>query len=262
MSDLEPWVTPDGETRYLGNKPSTLMLVTKGRLPDLPNSELRPFCLRDDPKYSVKIKDQNGKGACNGHAAASSLEMARYVAGLPHVELSPWLVYADLCNGWDVGSNIAEALQYLEQNGTCPAEMVPYGTINPRSVPAAARAAAEYKIEIGYRLETFRDLCIAAALRMPFNFSVPVNSGFNNLDKDGCPQNKPGPHNHAVTGGEELVILPSGELAIGMNNSWSPKWGWNGRCRIKERNTEGSGWDAYCVVATITNPSFMPPRLK
>ena len=262
MTNLLGWVTPDGETRYLGNHESTLKLATGKQLPDIPESEWKEFDLRDDLKYPIKIKDQNGKGACNGHAAASSLEIARYVSGADYVPLSPWLVYADLCNGWDVGSNIAEALVYLESKGTCTESLVPYGTINPSRIPANARTDAQrFKVEIGYRLNTFRDLCIASQLRMPFNFSVPVNSGFNTLDKYDRPQNRSGPHNHAVTGGVFMKRLPNGEWVIGMPNSWGVRWGRQGYCSIGERNVEGRGWDAYCVSATVADPSNLPPIL-
>lgn len=262
MTELQSWLTLDGETRYLGNHESYFKLASGKQLPDIPESQWKEFDLRDDPKYPVKIKDQNGKGACNGHAAASSLEIGRYISGVDHVPLSPWLVYADLCNGWDVGSSIAEALVYLEQNGTCTESMVAYATINPGKIPAGARLDAKrFKIEVGYRLDSFKDLCIATQLRMPFNFSVPVNSSFNTLDKDGVPGNRAGMHNHAVCGGMGMKRLPSGKWAILMQNSWGTQWGWNGYCWITERNVEGRGWDAYCVAATVADPSNLPPIL-
>lgn len=263
MTNLESWITPDGETRYLGNHESSFKLATGKQLPDIPESEWKEFDLRDDPKYPVKIKDQNGKAACNGHAAASSLEIGRYISGALYVPLSAWLVYADLCNGWDVGSNIAEALVYLENKGTCSEPLVPYGIINPSRIPTTARTDAKrFKIEIGYRLNTFRDLCIAAQLRMPFNFSVPVNSGFNTLDQYDRPQNRAGSHNHAVTGGTYMKRLPNGEWVIGMQNSWGVSWGKQGYCSIGERNVLGNGWDAYCIAATAADPANLPPVNK
>jgi len=261
VTELNKWLTPDGETRYLGNHESTLMFAVN-KLPDIPESDWKEYDLREDPKYPIKIKDQNGKGACNGHAAATSLEIARYIAGATYVPLSPWLIYADLCNGWDVGSNIAEALVYLESKGTCTESLVPYGLISPSKVPAAARSdAGRFKIEIGYRLNSFRDLCIAAQLRMPFNFSVPVNSNFNSLDQYDRPKNRAGSHNHAVTGGVYMKRLPTGEWVVGVPNSWGTAWGRQGYCSIGERNVQGSGWDAYAVLATVADPLSPSPAL-
>lgn len=263
MSDLEPWVTPDGETRYLGHKPSTLLLSTSFQLPDIPDSELREFDFRDDPKYPVKIKDQDGKGACNGHAAASSYEDACYIAGLPYVPISAWSIYAPLCDGWDVGSSIADAFVLLRDEGAAEESLVEYGTINPRKLTKAALDdRANHRIEIGCKLNSFREMCIAAHLRMPFNFSVPVNSRFNNLDDDGVPQNQPGPHNHAVSGGFALKRSKRYGLILPTRNSWKTTWGWNGYFNTASKTVEGSWFDAYCVLAVVTAPKYQQPKLR
>jgi hypothetical protein len=170
-------------------------------LPDLLDSELEEFDLRENPDYPVKVKDQDGRGACNGHSAASGFEDAWYISGQPYKPMSAWSVYAPLCNGWDVGSSIAEALQLLEDKGIAEEAYVPYGTIDPNQLSSEALAnRSRYRIEIGGRITSFRDMLVAAHLRLPFNFSVPVNSNFNTLDDEGVPNNRPGPHNHAVSG--------------------------------------------------------------
>ena len=264
MSDLQPWVLPDGTETFLGNhapQPDTYIPM-RGNLPDIPESEWREFDLRLDSNYPVKVKDQGRYGACNGHAAASSLEIARYIAGLKHTDLSAWLVYADLCGGWDRGSIIAEALVHLQSKGTCEDSLVPHGTISPGKISSAARANAKrYKVEIGYRLNSFKDMCVASQLRLPFNFSVPVNSSFNSLDQYDRPQNRSGWHNHAVTGGMFMRKLPTGDWVVGMQNSWKTVWGKSGYCSIGEKNVQGSGFDAYTVAAVEIDPESIPPRI-
>lgn len=262
--NLNKWVLPDGSETFLGNhapQPDTFIPV-RGNLPDIPESEWKEFDLRDDQAYPIKIKNQGRYGACNGFAAASSLEIARYVAGLDYAGLSGWMVYADLCGGWDRGSVIAEALVQLQNRGTCEDSLVPYGTINPSRIPSSARENAKrYKIEIGYRINNFREMCIAAQLRMPFNFSVPVNSSFNSLDQYDRPQNRSGWHNHAVTGGMYMKKLPTGDWVIGMQNSWDVPWGRKGYCSIGEKNIQGSGFDAYTVMAVAYDPQDPAPRI-
>lgn len=256
------WPTPDGEWRGLGNKPFTSgkMLAVMGDLPDLPVSEWQDFDLR--PNAPIKVKDQNGKGACNGHAAASSLEWARHISGQTYRPLSAWMVYATLCNGWDTGSSIADALDLLAKSGTCEESLMPWGVINPNKITSAAREdAIRFRIEIGYKLKDFKSLCIAAQLRQPFNFSVPVNGNFNSFDIYGRPLNHAGSHNHAVTGGMGMKKMPTGEWAILMQNSWSEKWGQQGYCWISEKNLGGWGWDAYSVVATTVDTQNIPPVL-
>lgn len=258
-----PWYDPSGEVRLLASRPAPagLMLATKITLPDLPDSELREFDLRLNPDYPVQIKDQNGKGACNGHAAASSYEDASYISGLPHVPISAWSIYAPLCNGWDVGSSIAEALQLFEQQGAAEESYVPYGTINPKQLSAEALAnRACHKIEIGCKLHTFRDLLVAAHMRFPFNFSVPVNSGFNTLDEYDVPQNRPGDHNHAVSGGFALKKSVKYNWLVPTRNSWGTNWGRKGYFNTAERTILGPGFDAYCVIATVINPHYAPPK--
>lgn len=260
------WPTPDGQWRALGSSPSpvglALTLATMGPIPDIPESEWRPFDYRDDPNFKVAMKDQGQIGACNGHSGNSSLEVGFYVAGVPHVSLSPWMIYADLCQGVDRGSNISEALQLLRDRGTCEERFVPWGTIDPRRLSREAQEnRVRYKIEIGYRLTTFREMCIAAQLRQAINFSVPVNGNFNSLDMYDRPQNHYGVHNHAVTGGIYMKKLPTNEWVIGMQNSWGKAWGQNGYCSIGEKNIQGWGFDAYSVVATVVDPLNRPPRL-
>ena len=146
MSDnLDKWVLPNGQIVSLGNTepPVDLILPVRGVLPDVPEHKWQEFDLRKDTSYPVKIKNQGSYGACNGHAAASSLEDARYIAGLGYVPLSAWLVYADLCNGVDRGSSIAEALTLLQKSGTCDDALVPHGVINPRRIDAGARENAK-----------------------------------------------------------------------------------------------------------------------
>ena len=264
MSELEQWRLPDGSETFLGNHAPEAhhILPVRGNLPDTPESEWREFDMRTVPGYPVKIKDQGSYGACNGHAAASSLEIARYIAGLTHRDLSPWIIYADLCGGWDRGSSIAQALTELQQKGTCEDSFVPHGTINPRRITSAAREnAKQYRIEIGHTINNFREMCIAAQLRMPFNFSVPVNSGFNSLDQYDRPQNRSGWHNHAVTGGMSMRKLPTGDWVIGMQNSWDISWGRKGYCSIGEKNIQGSGFDAYTVAAVTYDPQDPAPKV-
>jgi len=256
------WSLPDGTTTKLGNHvpPGRVMRVGL-KLPDIPDSELREFDLTTNPDWRVKVKNQGSFGACNGHAAATSLEIARYINGLDYVPLSSWLVYADLCQGWDRGSIIADALKHLSNIGTCEESLVPHGTIQPRRVSAEARAdAGRFRIEIGYDIETHRDLVIATHLRKPQNFSVPVNSNFNTLDAEGVPGNRPGAHNHAVCGGLGLKRSTKHGWLVKTQNSWGEQWGQGGFFWAAERTTQGSYPDAYGVWAAQSDPKNPEPK--
>jgi len=264
MSQSQLWPVLGDEWRGMGNKPPSisLKLGSTQPLPDIPESEWREFNYTDNPSFPVKIKDQGQSNGCNGHAAATCSEVARWIAGMPYEELSPWYIYANLCRGWDTGSSISDALQFLVSKGVCNSKHVPYGTINPSRIkPDATTDAIKHRIEIGHTLTSFRDLCISAQLRQPFNFSISVNTGFNSLDKNGCPSNISGSHNHAVMGGIGMKRV-GGQWFILWQNSWSIRWGMNGRAWLSEKNLEGWGFDCYSVIATRESLENGPLHLK
>lgn len=237
--------------RYLGSRPSQnpLRRYLKKALPE---SDWTSFDERDCP---VKIEDQDGKGACNGHAAATALALARYVAGYDHVRLSPWYVYSILCNGVDRGSNIMDALNLSTTRGVAEWDKVPYGTINPRQLhPTSHDSANRFKIEIGEALPGWPEIMTAVQLRRPINLSVCVGQRFDRLSREGVAGVDPGIGNHAVCvyGGAKKV---SGKWAVLMWNSWSEKWGDGGYCWLTEDHFKTQRYfEAYTVHSVIEDP--------
>lgn len=261
-----PTVNDRGIIRPLGHRPPRDGRNVSSAVPRtaIPRSQLVAFDLRTIVA-PIKVKDQNGKGACNGHAAASVAEWARWLAGMTHVDLSAWMVYAILCNGIDNGSNIGDALTLMSKTGTCPDKDVAYGSINPRAVSAANRTAAlQNRVEIGTKLLTFDDMLTSAALRRPFNFSLRASDNFGNLDSDGCIPVTPGVGNHAITGGLGLKQRKSnGEWLILWQNSWTTKWGDNGFAWVSEGSIKRQQYfEAYDVEAMVdSDGGNNPPPL-
>jgi hypothetical protein len=246
-----------GVDRVLGNIaiPDTARRVRYAvAAPDVPEAEWVEFEIQDP----TPVKDQGSFGACNGFAASSSLELARWMSGQPNVELSPWFIYAILCNGVDRGSNIGEALDLLTKTGTCLDSAVKHGTINPRKLSEEARAqAVRFRIEIGAKLESFHDLMSATQLRRPFNFSLAAGRGFGNLDADGVSPVRIGATgNHAVTGGFGAKRGKDGKWLIKWKNSWEPRFGLGGYAWIGADAIDRQRWfEAYCVSAVTEDPS-------
>lgn len=256
--DLPSIVDPfTGETRLLGSLPSDPRLVAalppyRGEV--LPESELREF---DDWPEHIKIKDQDGRGACNGHAAATAAEMARFVGGMDHVPLSAWWVYAILCNGVDRGSNILEAYKLTGDRGVAPESTVDYGIINPRRLTdAASQAAGRFRVELAESYQSWSQVVSAVMLREALNLSVCVGRTFNNLDAEGVVGADRGMGNHAVAVGLRLKKSAKHGWLVGMHNSWSESWGQSGHCYLSERVIEAGGYfECYGVKAVAEDPS-------
>lgn len=244
-----------GEVRKLGLvvPPSGFRLSVRAPAAPVPESQWEEFEL-DCP---IRVKNQGATGSCNGHAAATSLEVARWISGQPYTPLSPWFIYAILCGGYDRGSSIAQALALLQETGTCPEGDVRYGTINPNALPAQARSnAGRFKIEIGQPIRSFRDMIDATQRREPFNFSIYAGPGFDQLDSEGCPRSMRGYGNHAICGGLGFKVGRDGRPRIKAVNSWDVRWGWNGYLWIAEEHIAGQQYfESYSVLGVTEDES-------
>lgn len=257
MSKLPTHTDHTGVRRTLGTLPSPPGLrLPRKRAPLLiPEDQWVPFDLRQvDPN---PVKDQGQYGACVGHGTAHAVEFARWIAGQPTEELSAWYVYAILCNGVDQGASIGEALRLVLDQGTCLDATVPHGTINPRRLPAAAKAEAQrFKVEIGAPHESFAEMMSAAQLRRPGVFSIHVGANFDRIDGNGVVGYSRGAGNHAIAYGYGAKKLPSGEWAQLFKNSWTKDWGDGGYAWFTARHVDGQPYyEAYDVIAVVEDPA-------
>jgi C1A family cysteine protease len=259
----ESIITPDGHRRILNLEPSDPKKVARyaSAAPplEIPLSEIQPF---NAWPSQIAIKDQDGAGACNGHAAATAMELSRFMQGMPHVPLSAWWVYGKLVKGWDRGSNIMDALELCQADGVAPESEVKYGDYSGRYTDQAASAAKRFKLKIGRQLKTWEEIVTAVALRRGVNLAVRATMGWQsgNLDADGCPPVGRGPANHAVAVGGAVKKLQNGELAILDPNSWGTRWGQKGFCWLKRAHIESASWfEAYEVVAVSDDPTDPTP---
>lgn len=105
----------------------------------------------------VRVEDQNGFGACQGHAVTSVNEWAQYLQTGEIVELSRWMGYVgtqkiDRLSG-DVGSTIWGGSTLMLEYGVCPEADFPY----PRSYSQRI-TEEQYKAALPYRLKTRRKI--------------------------------------------------------------------------------------------------------
>jgi len=232
--------------------------------PLIPESEWQEFDLTSDPSYPLVVKDQNGYGACNGHATATSMELSRWLHGQPHVPLSGWFPYAILCGGLDTGSTISEALSLIQKTGLAPETQVAYGTINPTKLTREAYdIATNYRCEIGIPLATWEEIMSAVQSRMcAVNLSVHVPRLFRwNLDGEGVVPAYRGGGNHAISAGHGAKKLKNGEWAIKWQNSWTNQWGDHGYAWYTRQHWElQSMREAWVIATPIESPmNTVPP---
>jgi hypothetical protein len=232
-------------------------------VPDVPEQYWAEFDRTTIPGYPLQIKDQNGKGACNGHATATAMELARWMHFQPHVGLSGWFPYAILCGGWDRGSSIGEALTLIQAKGLAPESDVPYGTINPTRLTAAAYASGlNFRCEVGAKLETWNQIMSAVQLGLGgIDLSIRVGFTFD-LDSEGVVTLSKGSGNHAICAGHGAKRLKDGRWAIKWQNSWTQKWGQGGFAWLTQDHWDSQEYrEAYVIRTPVENPSddSVPP---
>lgn len=230
MSDTNLTLFDDGQVvRKLGFLPSDPARMrarpswTEAGNPIVPESQWEAF---DFWPEEVLIKNQGQFGACNGHATASELEIARWIAGHDHVPLSAWWVYGNLTGGRDIGSNPMEALALITSTGCAPESEMPWGKFNPRNFSAQATAdAPRFKAELGSAITTPAEMMSAVQLRRPMDVTVCVGRQFNNLDAYGVAPANRGTDDHAVMMFGGAKQTSSGAWLLKIANSWDVTWG-------------------------------------
>lgn len=257
MNDFET-IFAAGSARILNCLPSSADAVKShpkrtGPLP--PTSEIKLRWFR--PAW-LKIKDQDGYGACVGHGSTRAVEFVRALGGQdggPSAwqELSAWDLYARLCGGIDRGASILDALTMLEKEGVALMMDVPYGTIRPSRIAAkAVKERLNFRVELGEQLESFEAIAWAVADGDGVSFSVHAGGGFSRVDDEGVPNYRRGMADHCVFAGGELIHSEKWGLLVGCDNSWTDQWGMNGRFRLCDAMIQAQSYfEAFrvrCVV--------------
>ena len=264
MSSMDIYLDPYTDTaRPLGlARPRTSSVAPVGSftVPLVPESDWQEFDLTTEPGYPLVVKDQNGKGACNGHATAEAMELARWIHGQPHVPLSGWFPYAILCGGWDRGSSIGEALTLIQKTGLAPETQVPYGTINPgRLSREAYDLATNYEAEVSVALETWEQIMSAVQLKLGgVNLSIRVGGKFD-LDSEGVVTLSRGTGNHAICAGHGAKRLRNGQWAIKWQNSWTEKWGDHGHAWYTQEHWDAQNYREAWIIRTPKEADQKPP---
>lgn len=231
---MNDWVTIDGGYRRTGllipEHNTTAMPMYAASGPNWTKEQILESLKDRQPRREIFgdgwIKDQNGRGACAGYAAASCVERARALRGLNYVELSGDGIYAAVNGGRDQGSTLERNMKWLRDNGVPPASEVPRHEYRKDRIPA--RAYVEGKRFRGFDCYAIRtEIELASALAAGFICVVAVHAGNGGRAPDGLIDWTNGPGNHSVV--VDDLRFRDGRFEFETANSWGLRWGNRGR---------------------------------
>lgn len=258
MADVPEFELPDGTVRKLGNNPTDGRLKAVWRVyGDVPDqkmfarsewpAEVAKYDAGPDFPFLPPVHDQDGVGQCNADSTTAMLESCRMEQGLPYVQLSAADLYDRINGGGDNGSLLEDALREVLNAGVGTAATC--GTVWRRGNPrASADERARYRaIELVW-CPTFAH-CFSAVLS-GFRLSTGIVWFDNyNPDKDGwLPGGRGEVGGHAIMGYKPA--MRGNTFGIWHQNSWSPRYGLQGRMCIPEGAYRGpvGGWWALRSV--------------
>lgn len=182
------------------------------------------------------IKDQDGRGACQGYMTANMQERARVRAGQDRVELSGDFSYAMVNGGRDGGSHLHEGMASIQKHGTASQAIMEQKGLKweyrKSQIPQAVfDDALRFRAVVGecYYLNSEQEILTAIAKDYDVGVAVHVAGGFSQMDGEGISKGGNGPGNHAVCVDDAVYSTRSGEWLLDDPNSWGLNWGNRGR---------------------------------
>lgn len=232
--------------------------------PVLDISKLQPY---DRYQVNVPILDQDGLGACCGHSHTTGIMKARDSAGYTFQALSADSLYAQVNGGHDGGSDPADCITALEQNGVCLLSEVPDQWVLWQNIPDSAKANAKrFRIVAAgvYQCANFAEVVTADYLGFSTTFTINVGPNFG-PGSDGLVGFWPGYANHCVAGGEAFRIQ-NGIPQYRGRNSWGTQWGQNGLFWIEAKHIDSQpGAECYAITWALEDPqdtSNIPTKIS
>ena len=208
------------------------------------------------------VRDQGQEGACFAFAGTAAQALCEALASHPPAPVANVYAPADL--SWntralmgttdqDSGGNLGDAIQAMEQTGTCLEQFMPYSDKVFATPPDAAAdinqglhkfSGKAYPIDMSDGGQNFLN---ALAAGYPVYFGFNVWQGFEGTGSDGIVQ----PPDGTNLGGHANLAYFDPEAPAGTcgdQNSWGESWGVKGRCRFPIKAAASTIIEAYGLV--------------
>lgn len=182
------------------------------------------------PSY---VKDQDGRGACQGYASAACVEKIRDLGGQDFIPLSGDFAYSLVNGGRDQGSQLINGFKAAIDYGYCPEDtpgLVRWEYRKSRMPQQTFEAAKRFRGFEGFVCENEQEFASALAHGCIGVVAVHVAGNYSRLDANGVSRGGNGVGNHAVCVDDVVWDARLGKLKYDSPNSWKTNWGDNGRC--------------------------------
>lgn len=213
------------ETKFAAYESAQPML-TVAEIEKLVTSESRTPARKRFPAGQW-IRNQGGRGSCNGYAGAWALARARVMAGLPFEALSGEYLYSLINGGRDGGSMLDDGMQAITEKGVARESLVKHESYLWNQMSQEARSdAPRFKAFECYAARTELGLASGLALGFVGVVAVHASNAWGSLS-NGVSRRSLGLGNHAVVCQD--VLVSNGKLLFDIANSWGKNWGDNGQ---------------------------------
>ena len=211
--NLVPDAKPETFRLYEDSQP----MLSLAEIEKIVTSESRTKA-RDRFPAEQWIRNQGGRGSCNGYAGAWALARARVMCGLPFVPLSGEYLYSMINGGVDRGSMLDDGMKAITEKGVAREELVRHESYLWNQMSQEARSdAPRFKAFECYRVNTELGLASGLALGFVGVVATHYSNAMMRLN-NGVSAESLGPGNHAEVA-QDVYILAGREIGIDLANS-------------------------------------------